>query len=133
MMSNRVAQSIIVFIVFVGYDFLFREVLFVAVLGTYEIQGANWFWFYGALAVTSACLVWLFSRARASDGPIDGLIFGALIGVCYGMSEFRYFAYAVPGYLPVAIVSCVVFIGQFATAGWALGILNERYAIPQAK
>ncbi len=133
MLVNRIAQTLIVLVVFVVYDFLFREVLLIAILGTYGIHGADWLWFYGALAVTSACLVALFSRARFSNRPIGGLAFGALIGVLYGMGEFRYLAQAVPAYLPVATVSCLVYIGQFAIAGWVVGILDTRYPTSQAK
>lgn len=49
------------------------------------------------------------------------------MGVFFGMGEFTYLAQAVPGYLPVAIVSCAIYIGQFAIAGWALGAIERRY------
>jgi len=133
MMLNRVAQTIIVFVVLAGCDYVFREVLLVAVLGTYEIQGAKWLWFYGALAVMSAVLVAMLSGVRANSRPIDGLVFGALLGFFFGMSEVRYLAQAVPGYRPVAILSCLVYVGQFAIAGWVLGKLDARYSISQAK
>ena len=133
MLLNRVAQIIIVLVVLAVYDFLVREVLLVAVLGTYEIHGADWLWFYGALAVMSACLVALMSRAPGSIGPREGLIFGALMGGFFGMGEFKYLAQTLPTYLPIASISCIVYIGQFAVAGWVLGKLEARYSTSRAK
>ena len=126
MLLHRFAQTVIVLVVLAVYDILFREVLFVAFVGTYEIRGASWLWFYGSLAVKSICLVALFSRAKGSAGPRDGAILGALMGTFFGMGEFAYLAQALPGYLPTAIVSCTIYIGQFAFAGWALGVFERH-------